>query len=182
MLDGVDVETLADHPDLVMPPETGATFEENARLKAEHAARALGLPALADDSGLEVDALGGAPGVRSARYAPGTDADRVRKLLAALDGVPEGDRTARFRCAMAFAADGMPTAITHGGCEGRIAVAPRGAGGFGYDPVFVLALDHRTMAELPADEKNARSHRSAALTGMRPVLARYFSLVRGRGE
>ena len=182
LLEGVSVETLADYPDLVMPPETGATFGDNARLKAEFAARALGLPALADDSGLEVDVLEGAPGVYSARYAPGSDADRVQKLLGALLGVSDPERTARFRCALAFCPDGVQTEVVQGVCEGRIGHAPRGTGGFGYDPVFVLDSDSRTMAELSPQEKNVRSHRARALEQMRPTLLRYFSLVRKQGE
>lgn len=166
LLPGVEVLTLAERP-LAMPEETGETFEANAVLKAEAAATTLGIPAIADDSGLEVDALGGAPGVRSARYAPGTDADRYRALLSALDG--RADRAARFVCAMALARPGHRTITVRGTCEGRIGEAPRGEGGFGYDPVFVLE-DGRTMAELSREEKNARSHRGAALAALRPHL------------
>lgn len=176
LLPNVHVETLADHPEVVMPPEDAETFAGNARIKAEHVCRALGVAALADDSGLEVDALGGAPGVRSARYAEGTDRDRYEKLLSALEGVPDALRGARFRCAMAFARPGDLTAETEGTCLGRIARAPAGEGGFGYDPVFLVAGGARTMAELSREQKNAVSHRANALSAMRPLLEAHFSL------
>jgi XTP/dITP diphosphohydrolase len=147
--------------------ETGLTFVENALIKARHACRRSGLPALADDSGLEVDALGGAPGVYSARYAgPGAgDAANNAKLLAALAGVPEAERSARFRCVLAYLrheADPSPL-IAQGVWEGRILSAERGTGGFGYDPLFFLPASRCTSAELPADEKNRLSHRGQAL-------------------
>ena len=149
--------------------ETGDTFEANALLKARHAALATGLPALADDSGLEVDALGGAPGVRSARYAGGGDAANLAKLLRELDAVPEAARGARFRCVIAFvvsATDPAPL-IARGAWDGRIARAPRGSNGFGYDPVFVVpdpaGTGERTAAELMPAVKNERSHRGQAL-------------------
>ena len=153
--------------------ESGETFEENARIKALAYAQASGLISLADDSGLEVDALGGAPGVHSARYAgPATsDVDRYRKLLDALANIPAGQRSARFRCVVALA---LPDGTVHtadGFCEGEIGFAPRGEHGFGYDPVFV-AKGHggRTMAELPPDVKNEISHRARALLAIQPVL------------
>lgn len=175
------VETLAAHPGVIMPEETGETFEANAVLKAEHVARALGLPAIADDSGLEVIALGGSPGVRSARYAPGTDADRVTKLLGALGGT--ADRSARFVCAMALAVPGQPTRVVRGTVAGHIGHAPRGGHGFGYDPVFVLAPEEcralgldgsPTMAELPGEAKNRISHRGRALRALWPTLSAHF--------
>ncbi len=154
--------------------ETGETFDENASLKAEAAAAATGLPSLADDSGLCVDALGGQPGVRSARYGgPGIeagsagDAERRRRLLEALREVPDERRTARFVCVVALAAPGVPTRLARGVCEGRIAREERGAGGFGYDPVFVPAGHDRTFAELPAETKNRLSHRARALATAR---------------
>jgi XTP/dITP diphosphohydrolase len=152
--------------------ETGQTFAENAAQKARAYARAAGMPALADDSGLEVDALGGAPGIRSARYAgPGaSDEDRVRKLLAELEGVPPERRTARFRCAVAIARPNGGVSIADGTCEGQIAFAPRGENGFGYDPVFVVSGRGVTMAELPAEAKNQISHRARALRAARPLL------------
>jgi len=155
--------------------EDGATFEANAVLKAQAFAAASGLPALADDSGLEVDALGGEPGIRSARWVPGSDADRVAALLARLAGVPAARRTARFRSVAALAVPGAEVVATAAGAvEGRIAAAPRGANGFGYDPVFLVedgGLDGtRTMAELDAAAKNALSHRARAVAGLRGVL------------
>ncbi len=153
------------------PEETGATFAANAILKARHASAISGLPAMADDSGLEVDALNGAPGVHSARYAGGhgDDAANIVKLLAHLRALqivfgPETTR-ARFRCVIALvrAADDPAPQLAHGAWEGYIAAAPRGTGGFGYDPVFVDLASGSTAAELPAGIKNARSHRGQAL-------------------
>ncbi len=155
--------------------ETGATFCENAVLKAEGYAVSSGLPTLADDSGLEVDALGGAPGVRSARFggpAAAGDAGRYRLLLEALRGVPDGRRTARFRCVIAVAWPGGAIDLAEGTCEGSIGWQPRGTCGFGYDPVFVLAGRRETMAELPPEEKNRISHRARAATALRPLLER----------
>ena len=172
-LPGVTVETLADHPSLSSPIEDGATYIDNARIKAEAVARTLGVPALADDSGLAVDALGGDPGVLSARYAEGTDEDRYRKLLGALVDVADPSRTARFVCAMAFIRPGAPAVFTEGHCEGRIRRTPHGEGGFGYDPVFELP-DGRTMAELSTDEKNVISHRGRALRAILPILTLHF--------
>lgn len=144
--------------------ETGETFAENAALKAEAYCRLSGVLTLADDSGLEVDALGGAPGVRSARYAGdgASDADRVALLLANLAGTADADRSARFRCVIAVAAPDKPTRLYDGVCEGRIAAEPRGEGGFGYDPVFCIPELGATMAELPAERKNRISHRARA--------------------
>jgi XTP/dITP diphosphohydrolase len=171
----IEVHTLVQYPDIVMPEEVGDTFAENARLKAEHVRRELNVAALADDSGLVVDALGGAPGVRSARYAPGDDAARYVKLLCELEDVPEEARQARFVCAMAFAPPTGELICVEGRTEGRIALAPRGTGGFGYDPVFLLP-DGRTMAELCIEEKNRISHRGRALFAMRPHFLAHFSL------
>ena len=150
--------------------EDAATFAGNAEKKARAAQAQSGLPSLADDSGLEVDALDGAPGVRSARWAgePCDDGANNRKLLAALDGVPDARRTARFRCALVFVdGDGTPL-VAEGACEGRIGRAPCGSGGFGYDPLFLVDGDARgrTMAELAPDEKNRISHRARALETM----------------
>ena len=150
--------------------EDAETFEGNARKKATELARRSGLSALADDSGLEVDALGGAPGVYSARFAgPGaTDGTNVDKLLGAIVDVDDPARTARFRCVLALAGpSGAIEHVTDGRCEGRITRERRGEGGFGYDPVFVPAGETRTMAELTSEEKNARSHRGAAVRAMR---------------
>lgn len=169
---GFEVCALSDVAIDTAVDEDRDTFLGNAERKAVAYATRAGMLALADDSGLEVDALGGAPGVRSARYAGegATDATNVEKLLAALAG--RADRGARFRCALVVAgADGHVLATAEGTFEGRITDAPRGAGGFGYDPVFGLLDDPRTAAELPAEEKHARSHRGAALRGIAPQLA-----------
>ncbi len=152
------------------PPETGTTFEQNALLKARNAARLSGLPAIADDSGIEVDALGGAPGVYSARYAGehATDADNLAKLLTAIRGEPAARRGARYRCVIAYVLDGAdsPPVMTQGVWEGRLIDTPRGDGGFGYDPVFVPVGETHTVAELPATRKNALSHRAQALRAL----------------
>ena len=146
--------------------ETGSSFAENALIKARHAAARTGHPAVADDSGLEVDALDGAPGVHSARYAGegASDAQNVEKLLAALSGVSPEERGARFVCAIAFvnAADAPPV-LYQGIWQGRIIDRPRGANGFGYDPVFFVPGCHCTAAELDPDTKNRLSHRGQAL-------------------
>ncbi len=154
--------------------ETGSSFAENARLKASAYHQASGLLTLADDSGLVVDALGGAPGIYTARYgAPEakTDADRYHKLLDALQHVPDDERSARFVCVVAIAAPGMPAQTVQGTLEGRIGHAPRGDNGFGYDPVFRLS-DGRTLAELPSAEKHRISHRGHALEAALPLLQR----------
>jgi len=152
--------------------ETGTTYTENAVLKAEAFGAHSGLVTLADDSGLEVDALDGAPGVYAARYAgPGaTDAMRRAKLLAALAEVP-APRTARFRAVVAVYVPGCPLETFEGVCEGEIAFAERGAGGFGYDPIFYLPDRGVTMAELPESLKNILSHRGRAVAAARPHLA-----------
>ena len=156
--------------------ESGSSFEANALLKARHAARATGLPALADDSGLEVDALDGRPGVWSARYAgPGaSDAANNALLLEELRGVPAERRSARYRCVLALVrtADDAAPLIVSGSWEGRIAAAPRGSGGFGYDPLFLPAGFECTAAELSAEEKNRRSHRGRALAALAERLGR----------
>lgn len=144
--------------------ETGSTFEENATLKAETYCGLAGILTLADDSGLEVDALGGEPGVRSARYAgpDATDAERVEFLLSKLDEADLGTWTARFRCVIAIAEPGRTTTLCSGSCEGRIVPEPRGENGFGYDPVFEFPEIGLTMAELSAERKNRVSHRAEA--------------------
>ncbi len=147
--------------------EDGKSFIENALLKARHASAATGLPALADDSGLLVDALGGAPGLLSARYAGahGDSAGNIRKLLDALQGVPESARAARFHCSIVLLrhADDPQPLVVEGVWHGRILAAPRGTGGFGYDPVFFDTDLHSSAAELPAELKNRVSHRGQAL-------------------
>jgi XTP/dITP diphosphohydrolase len=148
--------------------ETGTTFAQNALIKALAYARRANLPTLADDSGLEVDALNGRPGVFTARYAP-TAAERNAKLLLALEGVPEAQRGARFVCVVALAMPDGLTVTAEGTLEGRIGHAPRGDYGFGYDPVFVLP-DGRALAELVPAEKHSISHRGRALARLHPVL------------
>ena len=155
--------------------ETGLTFIENALLKARHAALATGLPALADDSGLCVDALGGAPGLYSARYAGvhGDAGRNIARLLRELDGVADDARGASFHCAIVVlrSADDPQPVIAEGRWRGRIVRAPRGAGGFGYDPVFLDPDSGLTAAELPAADKNTISHRGLALAVLRERLA-----------
>lgn len=145
--------------------ETGATFLENACLKARALAEATGMPALADDSGLCVDALGGAPGVHSARWAgaEASEEDRNTRLLTALAAVPPEARTARFVCVVALAMPSGETHLAEGVCEGQILNVPRGADGFGYDPLFLLPELGCTMAELPPEQKNVLSHRARAI-------------------
>ena len=149
------------------PPETGTTFLENALIKARNAARISGLPAIADDSGLEVDALDGAPGVYSARFAGDAASDdaNLTKLLEVLEGIPVARRAARYRCVIVFVrgADDPQPLIGAGTWEGHIIDVRRGDGGFGYDPSFVPLGDTRTVAEMPAAEKHAVSHRGQAL-------------------
>jgi XTP/dITP diphosphohydrolase len=153
--------------------ESGATYLENAMLKAKAYASASGLPSLADDSGVEVDALGGAPGVRSARYGgPGLDdAGRVKLVLEQLRGCRDEQRGARFRCLLVLCPQGQEPIVAEGTCEGRIAWAPRGTRGFGYDPIFLLPQLGRTMAELEEQEKNRLSHRAVAVRRLFELLA-----------
>lgn len=148
--------------------ETGLTFIENAILKARHAAAITGLPAIADDSGLAVDALGGAPGIYSARYAgeDASDLQNLNKLLTALETVPEGKRQAQFHCVLVYlrhAEDPTPL-VFHGSWEGEITCSAAGEGGFGYDPIFYVPALGKTAAELSREEKRAVSHRGKALT------------------
>jgi XTP/dITP diphosphohydrolase len=162
--------------------ETGATFEANARLKARFGARATGLPTLADDSGLEVEALGGGPGVRTRRYAgeSATDRENNEKLLGELGGLPPERRVARYVCVLALALPegggprgGLPVRVVRGTCRGRIAMAPRGTGGFGYDPIFEPESEPpggRTLGLWTQEEKNRISHRGAAARRMSPIL------------
>ena len=159
------------------PDETGTTFDENARIKAVAAMEATGLLALADDSGLEVDHLGGRPGIFSARYAGGdrtdpalTDEDRVQIVLREMRGVPDEQRAARFRCVIAIAAPDGSVQTVDGVFEGRLAHETRGTNGFGYDPIFIVPELNVTSAELPPDEKNAMSHRGQAALKAREIL------------
>jgi XTP/dITP diphosphohydrolase len=154
--------------------ETGTTFEANALLKARHAAQAAGLPALADDSGIEVDVLNGRPGVWSARYAGphATDAENNALLLRELAGVPAAGRVARYRCVIAYvrSADDPAPLLAAGHWSGRIGAVPQGEGGFGYDPLFIPDGQARTAAQMPADAKNAVSHRGQALAALVALL------------
>jgi XTP/dITP diphosphohydrolase len=161
----IEVRSLDDFPDIGEIPEEGDTFEANALQKACTVARLSGLVAVADDSGLVVDALGGAPGVNSARYAGshGDDAANNDKLLRELEHVPDEERSARFVCVMAACAPTGAQITARGEWEGRIIREERGEGGFGYDPLFLDPTDGKTGAELPKDVKNARSHRGKAL-------------------
>jgi len=166
LLQGLDLEliTLAELEVGLVIAEDGATFAQNALLKARGYAAATGLLTLADDSGLEVDALGGAPGVHTARYGGEglSDEERYWLLLQNLKGVPDERRGARFRCVIALAWPNGHTELAEGNCEGRIAHEPRGEGGFGYDPIFYLPEFGCAMAELPAEVKNRISHRARA--------------------
>jgi XTP/dITP diphosphohydrolase len=168
------IQDLSAHPDLPEIAETGETFEENAILKAVGVSLRVPGLILADDSGLEVDALNGAPGVYSARYAgePRDDRENVMKLLGELDRMDPNrhNRSARFRCVIAVARDGKPLETFSGTVEGTIADSPRGAGGFGYDPVFVPNGFNETFAELPATMKNRLSHRGRAIAAALPFL------------
>ena len=167
--EAVPIDEVAPAVELVEDQET---FEGNAAAKARQAAAACGLPALADDSGIEVDALGGAPGVRSARWAgePCDDGRNNQKMLAELAGVPPGQRTARYRCAAVFV-DGRGLEIVRSGaCEGVLLDAPRGGGGFGYDPLFLVPSLGLTMAEIDLATKNRLSHRAAAFRALAQAL------------
>ncbi|UTJ48144.1 XTP/dITP diphosphatase [Atlantibacter subterranea] len=163
---GLDIVAQTDL-DVESAEETGLTFIENAILKARHAAAITGLPAIADDSGLAVDALGGAPGIYSARYAgvDASDRQNLEKLLVALNDVPDGQRQAQFHCVLVYLrhADDPTPLVFHGVWPGEITRAPAGEGGFGYDPIFYLPSEGKTAAELTREEKNAISHRGQAL-------------------
>jgi XTP/dITP diphosphohydrolase len=163
---------LPDFPPII---EDGATFEENALIKARTAGDAAMMVTIAEDAGLEVDALGGRPGVRSARFAKegATDAENNAELLDSLAEVEDDQRTARFRCVIVLRDpwnETQPEILADGRCEGVIARQARGAGGFGYDPLFIVAGEGRTMAELTDEEKNTKSHRARAVHGLRPAL------------
>lgn len=176
--EGIEAVGLADLPGAPEVEEDGETFLANARKKARTLADATGLPALADDSGLAVDALAGRPGVRSARFAgPGaSDEQNNEKLLRELEGVPEARRGAAFVCAMVLALPGGGEHAAEGRVEGRVLASPRGDQGFGYDPLFLVEGTGRTLAELELGEKNALSHRARAL---RAILPRVLALCRG---
>ncbi len=169
---GVEVVSLADYPEIGEIPEEGDTFQENAIFKAREVARLTGETALADDSGLEVDALNGAPGVYSARFAgePKSDTANNAKLLRLLTGLPPEKRTARFRCVMALAVPDGRVYTAEGTSEGIILDAPRGDNGFGYDPLFYVEEFGKTFAELDLATKNTISHRGRALQKVKDLV------------
>jgi XTP/dITP diphosphohydrolase len=176
-LPNTDLVALADVGIDTDVDETGATFEDNARLKAKAYGVMSGLPTLADDSGIEVDALGGRPGVKTRRYAgpDATDEKNNRKLLGEMSGFYGPDeRTARYQCVLVLFEDGAVTEVTRGTFEGRVAFAPRGTGGFGYDPIFEPLTEEpgsgRTVGQMPQEEKNQVSHRALAAKAMREKL------------
>ncbi|MFC7365508.1 MULTISPECIES: XTP/dITP diphosphatase [Bhargavaea] len=173
---GIKVLTLYDVAPELEIEETGTTFRENAALKAETVAEKLGKMVIADDSGLAVDALGGKPGVYSARYSGkgATDERNIEKLLAELSGVPDEERTARFVCVLAVAAPGTETRFFEGACEGRILRTPAGENGFGYDPVFYVPMEERTMAQLTPEEKAVVSHRGEAIRSLEEQAGELF--------
>ena len=177
-----EIVSLAAFPQFDMPPEDGETMAQNARIKAVYCAQKLQLPCLADDPGLEVDALNGEPGVHSARWHPGTDQERSSALLARLKDVPANERTARFRCALCLSTNEGDLHEVEATCEGRIALAPRGDNGFGYDPLFEITtqtgadalLIGRTMAEISACQKSELSHRARAVKLLMTQLTKIY--------
>ncbi|MEJ3654540.1 RdgB/HAM1 family non-canonical purine NTP pyrophosphatase [Actinomycetes bacterium KLBMP 9759] len=171
-IDGLQIVGLTDVPAFPEAPETGATFAENALAKARDAAEATGLPSVADDSGLAVDALNGMPGVLSARWSGrhGDDLANLELLLAQLGDTPDERRGAAFVCAAALVVPGGAETVVHGEWPGRIVRAARGTNGFGYDPIFVPEGEERTSAELTPDEKDAASHRGRAMRALLPHL------------
>ncbi|HEY0867337.1 MAG TPA: RdgB/HAM1 family non-canonical purine NTP pyrophosphatase [Fimbriimonas sp.] len=172
----LDLPTLADYEGAPEPEEDGSTYAENARIKAESAARFTGEWSLADDAGLEVDALEGAPGLHSKRFAGESTPfpEKIQRLLALLGQVPDDRRTARFRCCVALAGPDRETLVLEATCEGMIAREPSGQGGFGYDPIFHLPDMGRTMADLTAEEKHAVSHRGKVLKALGDLLQARF--------
>ncbi len=173
----VDLVGTDEFPDVPEVAETGRTFEDNALLKARAVAAATRLPAVGDDSGLCVDELGGMPGIYSARWSGrhGDDAANLALLLAQLEGLPADRRGAFFVCAAALALPDGPSHVVDGRLYGRLVEAPRGAGGFGYDPIFVPDGDTRTTAEMPPEEKDAISHRGRALRELAPTVTQVLS-------
>jgi len=177
LLQGIpyEIATLAEQGITTDVEEVGETLEENARLKATTLAKESGLLSLADDSGLEIDALGGEPGPMSRRHAGegATDADRIDHLLARLKDAPGEKRTARFRCVIAIASPDGVVRLCSGECRGLIITEPKGENGFGYDPIFYVPELGRTMAELPVEEKNRISHRARAVAKAREILMKW---------
>jgi XTP/dITP diphosphohydrolase len=178
----VDILSLCDFPDIEVE-ENGKTFDENALIKAKKVVQLTGTAALSDDSGLEVEALGGRPGVHTARFAgPGAgDRENIEKLLKELDGVPAEKRKARFVCCLCFALPDGRIFIEHGYLEGFITFEPKGTMGFGYDPVFFVPELGKTLAEATLEEKNAVSHRARAMQKMKKHLLQFVKSVFGSG-
>lgn len=178
LVQGMPIELLSleDVPDMPDVLEDGCSFQENALKKADAIAKHTGITAIADDSGLEVDALNGAPGIHSARYAgeKATDQENIKKLLKALNGLPMEKRTARFRCVIAVCTPRGRHITTEGTCEGAIALEPHGFHGFGYDPIFLLPDRNCTMAELEPGIKNLISHRAMALEKLKDILPAFL--------
>ncbi|MCM3093840.1 MULTISPECIES: XTP/dITP diphosphatase [unclassified Cytobacillus] len=174
---GYEVKTLLDFPDFKDVDETGSTFEENAILKAEAVSRAFERMVIADDSGLIIDALGGKPGIYSARYAgeEKNDQKNMDKVLDELESIPDHQRQARFYCALAIAAPGKPTETVAGTCEGHILREKRGTYGFGYDPIFFAEEKNKAMAELMPEEKSQISHRANALRKLEELLPSFVA-------
>lgn len=171
----IELKTFRDFPELPEVEETGATLRKNAFLKARAYYLATGLPALADDTGLEIDAMGGQPGVYSSRFAgpEATYAENVAKVLGFMQGIRAKERKARFRCVIAMVFSPSDERSVEGRLEGSITVVPIGAGGFGYDPIFYVPELEKTLAELSAEQKNRISHRARALEKARPILAEW---------
>jgi XTP/dITP diphosphohydrolase len=180
---GIRWHSLAEFPRLPVLHERGTTFDANAISKARQVSRAAKLMALADDSGLEVDALNGRPGIRSARFAGrhGDDTANNVKLLAAMEGVPYRRRGARYRCSLALVQGTQVVALTRGTWAGRIATAPRGRGGFGYDPLVIVPKFGKTVAQLPPGVKRRHSHRAEAARRMRRALEQLITAAGRRG-
>ena len=169
---GIRVVSAEEYPGWIAPPEDDDTYEGSALVKARSLAAFAGVPVIADDSGIEVDALGGAPGVRSARFAgeDATDEENLWKLIEAIRLVPPRERTARYRCVAVLVTAAGPASTADGTVEGALLTDPRGTGGFGYDPIFVPAGETRTMAELSPAEKDRISHRGKAFRGLVPAI------------
>jgi XTP/dITP diphosphohydrolase len=176
----VAIKNLNDFGPIPEVEEDGAAFDDNAYKKASFTARVLGLPAIADDSGLEVEALGGAPGIKSARYAGenATDQENIKKLLAAMEG--KNDRRAAFKCVISIAVPSGPALTYEGSCEGEISARPHGLSGFGYDPVFYFPEYGKTFAELTSAEKNRVSHRGKALAEVAAEFAKILAWLEAR--
>lgn len=174
---GFVIKSLLDYPEIPDVEETGKTFAENAKLKSEQISTILQRAVIADDSGLSIDALDGEPGVYSARYAgeQKDDQDNIKKVLLNLEGVPYEKRTARFHCALALTIPNQETYLVDGTCEGIISTQSKGEHGFGYDPIFFLPEQNKTMAQLSSEEKNKISHRANALKKLQSMINQMFN-------